>query len=242
MNLNSTVTSAALQASPCATACQLLLVLAADWDSTQGAARRFVRETDGAPWQPVGAQVPVSLGRHGLAWGRGRHARLPDGRPDKEEGDGRAPVGVFSISAIFGYAEAGSELARAAKLPYLPARPDLKCVDDPASGYYNCLVDQSAVQPDWQSCEEMLRADARYEIGAVVEHNAAPSISGAGSCIFLHVWEAPGKPTAGCTAMALADMREIALWLDAASSPCLVLLPQAVFEQVCLPWGLPGSL
>ena len=86
----------------------------------------------------------------------------------------------------------------------------------------------------------MLRADARYALGAVVAHNAALPLAGCGSCIFLHVWQAPGVPTAGCTAMALADMSAIAGWLDGAATPVLVQLPQAEYERWRAAWGLPA--
>lgn len=219
---------------------QLLLVVAADWASTAGELRRFARDSADAAWRHVGAGIAVSLGRHGLAWGRGLHPACA-GR-DKREGDGRAPAGVFAISALFGYAAADSELARAARLPYLAAHRDLLCVDDPASRHYNQIVDRTApAAVDWASAEEMRRADARYELGAVIGHNCAPVRAGAGSCVFLHVWEAPGVATAGCTAMALAAMRELAGWLDGAAAPLLVQLPRAEYQSRQVAWGLPAA-
>ena len=216
---------------------QLLLCLASDWDEPRGRLQRFERLPAGR-WVAVGSALPVTLGRAGLAWGRGLHPALP-GRT-KREGDGRAPAGAFAITAVFGYGAADGSLARAAKLPYLCATSDLKCVDDPASAHYNCVVDLSVVAAvDWAFSEEMLRRDARYTVGAVVAHNAAPPVAGCGSCIFLHVWEAPGMPTAGCTAMALADMTEIAGWLDGAAVPVLVQLPQVEYEGLREAWGLP---
>lgn len=182
--------------------------------------------------------VPVTLGRAGLAWGRGLHPAMP-GR-QKCEGDGRSPAGVFAITALFGIATLGSPFARAAKLPYLCATRDLKCIDDPASAHYNRVVDRSiAAQADWTTCEDMLRSDERYAVGAVIAHNCERPVPGSGSCIFLHVWEAPGIPTAGCTAMALAAMTETAAWLDGLASPVLVQLPQAEYEGLREAWGLP---
>ena len=80
---------------------QLLLVVANDWASTAGQLQRFVRADGGLAWQPVGAAVAVSLGKAGLAWGRGLHGAHAPGL-EKCEGDGRAPAGVFAISALFG--------------------------------------------------------------------------------------------------------------------------------------------
>jgi L,D-peptidoglycan transpeptidase YkuD (ErfK/YbiS/YcfS/YnhG family) len=215
---------------------QLLLCIAADWDSPAGELQCFTRSADGN-WQPASAPLPVMLGRSGLAWGRGLHPLMAG--TAKQEGDGRAPAGVFAITALFGYAPADAPLPRAARLPYHPARPGLKCVDDPASGHYNCIVDAAGVPGDWASCEDMLRDDRRYELGAVVAHNMNPPVPGAGSCIFLHVWETPETPTSGCTAMALAPMQEIARWLDAARAPVLVQLPESEYARHQQAWGLP---
>ncbi len=215
---------------------QLLLCIAADWDSPAGELQCFTHSADGN-WQPDGQPRPVMLGRSGLAWGRGLHPLMAG--TAKQEGDGRAPAGVFAITALFGYAPADAPLPRAARLPYHPARPGLKCVDDPASGHYNCIVDAAGVPGDWASCEDMLRDDRRYELGAVVAHNMNPPLPGAGSCIFLHVWETPETPTSGCTAMALAPMQEIARWLDAARAPVLVQLPESEYARHQQAWGLP---
>lgn len=227
-------------ATPISPTCrQLLVVIAAEWGSTTGYLQCFVRLSADAAWQALGPACTVSLGRAGLAWGRGLHPPLVG--PQKREGDGRAPAGVFAIPALFGDAAAESAFARRLKLPYLKATRDLKAIDDPASQYYNRIVDQASVaQPDWSSCEEMLRGDQRYVVGAVVGHNCEPPLAGEGSCIFLHVWEAPGVATAGCTAMARADMQEIAGWLDGAAAPLLVQLPQEEYERRRESWGLPA--
>lgn len=220
---------------------QLLLVVAGGWSSHDARLRRFERRGDAAPWQVIGQPVAVSLGRSGLAPASGQVAAGAADVPPKREGDGRSPAGIFPITALFGYAGRDSDPARPAGLPWLHATPDLKCVDDPASRYYNRIVDSTRVDRiDWASCEDMRRADGRYEVGAVVGYNCNPVVPGAGSCIFLHVWEAPGVPTAGCTAMALADMTEVAGWLDGAAAPVLVQLPRAEYERRREAWGLPA--
>lgn len=215
---------------------QLLVCLSPDWDAPAGHLQRFARSS-GEDWQPVSSPIPVTLGRNGMAWGRGLHPAV-DG-PGKCEGDGRAPAGVFAITGLFGYAAAGDGWTAHLHLPYFAARPGLKCIDDPASAHYNCLVDQSTVAADWASCEDMLRQDRRYEAGAVVAHNTAQPQPGAGSCIFLHVWETSDTPTAGCTAMSLADMQALASWLDGERQPLLVQLPDTEFAQYQHTWGLP---
>ena len=128
---------------------------------------------------------------------------------------------------------------QSASLPFLCASGDLKCVDDPASPHYNQIVDQTRVaRIDWASCEDMLRPDTRYAIGAVVGHNP-DNRPGAGSCIFLHVWQDAVTPTAGCTAASLANMSEVCAWLDATANPLLVQLPQAEYIRYRQAWALP---
>lgn len=220
---------------------QLLLVLAPDWLACTAQLQRFVRANRDSAWLPVGEPVAVSLGKSGLAWGRGRHRQFGALGPAKREGDGRAPAGIFAITALFGNFPPDSAFALAAKLPYLAATTDLKAIDDPASLYYNRIVDQTSIaQPDWVSCEEMRRDDQRYAVGAVVAHNAESPVPGAGSCIFLHVWQSQGVATAGCTAMALADMTEIAGWLDGSAGPLLVQLPLVEYERRRAEWQLPA--
>lgn len=219
---------------------QLVLVLGDDWDSSAATLRCFDLASPGQAWQPGPGPFRAVLGRAGMAVGSG----FPDAGPGearrKREGDGRSPAGVFPITGLFGYGAADEGVAPVARLPFLAATPNLKCVDDPASRHYNRIVDRRRVDEDWRSCEDMLRGDCRYEIGAVVGYNCEPVVPGAGSCIFLHVWEAPGVPTAGCTALARDDMLALATWLDGARAPVLVQLPRAVCEALREPWRLPG--
>jgi len=226
--------------SPLAASCQLLLVVADEWASTTARLRRFERALTGAEWMPVGDAIDVSLGQSGLAWGIGLHRKVVTNGPTKHEGDRRAPAGAFAITALFG--DADGELARSTKLPYLAATPGLKAIDDPASRHYNQIVEQSALaEIDWVSHEDMLRGDERYAIGAVVAHNSPQPIAGAGSCIFIHVWQNENVPTAGCTAGALADISELCAWLDGAWSPVLVQLPRTEYSRSQAAWALPAA-
>ena len=232
--------SASTTDSPLAASRQLLLVVADDWASTTARLRRFERARPGAEWSPVGEAIDVSLGQSGLAWGIGLHREVSTTGPAKREGDRRAPAGAFAITALFGTAD--HPLARSGKLPYLAATRELKAIDDPASRHYNRIVDQSTLaEIDWVSHEDMLRGDERYAIGAVVAHNSMRPVPGAGSCIFIHVWQSEGVPTAGCTAGALADISELCAWLDGAASPVLVQLPRAEYSRCQAAWALPAA-
>lgn len=224
---------------------QLVLVISQDWGAVPAVLRRFERAPDKAPdaaspaWTQAGPAVPVVLGRGGLAWGRGLHDAAEPWRlaqaPFKQEGDGKAPAGVFSLSAVFGYEK--GELA-ATTMPLLVLDKGQLCVDDKKSIHYNKIIDGD-VEQDWDSAEIMRREDGLYRHGVVVAHNTAPVRPGDGSCIFMHIERGQGAPTAGCTAMQASRVLELALWLDAAARPVLVQLPQAAYDILRVPWGLP---
>ncbi|HEX8309897.1 MAG TPA: L,D-transpeptidase family protein [Chthoniobacteraceae bacterium] len=207
---------------------QLVVVETADWRSVTGTLRKFERTTHSSPWRQAGLPLPVALGRRGLAWGLGMH-QLPAGVSRKQEGDERAPAGLFALSSIWGSATAAS--AGALRLPYRQAQPTTEAVDDPRSAYYNTIVDRQQVTPDWRSAEKMLRKDSLYELVIVVDHNTAGT-PGAGSCIFMHRWLGPKRGTAGCTAMAPEELLALAQWLDATAHPLLLQLPAEEMRRV----------
>ena len=229
---------ASTDAAQWAEADQLVLVTTADWDATGGELRRFERAGDG--WRQVGDAAPITVGRTGTAWGIGLHAARSDG-PVKREGDGKAPAGVFAIGTAFGYA-AGVRTG----LPYRAMTANDWCIDVPASPMYNRIVDRSVAKAAGldQSTEPMRRdlhadGDQRYREGFVIEHNRDGAVANGGSCIFAHLWKAPGEATAGCTAMAPDAMAPLLAWLDARRHPVFVTLPRAQYEALKGAWRLP---
>ena len=219
---------------------QLLVVTTSSWDAVQGKLQRYERANLRGRWQPVGQSVSVVVGKSGLSWGLGLRSVHAASSPIKKEGDGRAPAGIFRLSATFGYA---ATQPAAWKMPYIAVTPSVECVDDPHSKFYNRIVDRTTLSPDWNSSEHMLLADERYRWGIVVDHNAAhhahPAIPGRGSCIFLHIWLNPGKSTVGCTAMTQKDIEEVLAWLDPSRSPILVQLPESQYKSLRKTWKLP---
>ena len=221
---------------PWADARQLILVVTPDWDADAGALTTWQRE-DGA-WKIAAPAAPVTIGRAGAAWGLGLHP-AQDG-VQKREGDGRAPAGVFALGPAFGYAP-----TLATSMPYLPMSASHWCIDVPGSPLYNRIVDakvvgEAAVKGSTEPMRRDLHADgdARYATGFVIAHNPA-NVDGAGSCIFAHLWKAPGQATAGCTAMDAAVMAALAGWIDPAAQPVFVLLPHAEYERLAAAWQLP---
>ncbi|WP_051978206.1 L,D-transpeptidase family protein [Edaphobacter aggregans] len=224
---------------------QMIVVTTAAWDAVDGRLQRYERASTREAWQPVGDSIAIVVGRHGLGWGSGVAAVAADRRPDdpvKREGDGKSPAGVFQLGTAFGYA---SGPLNGSKMPYLELTSTVECVDDTGSKYYNRIVDRSTVRPDWKSSEHMRNTGEAYRWGIVVDHNgiAGPQskqpVQGGGSCIFLHIWQGAGHGTAGCTAMAPAELEVLLRWLDPKRRPLLVQLTAGEFAQVMKQWKLP---
>jgi len=223
---------------PAHAARQLIVVTTPSWDTPSGHLQAFERTGHG--WQAHAGGFDVALGRNGSAWGIGLHPAPSDG-PHKREGDGRSPAGLFAIGPAFGYAE---HIHSA--LPYLPMQASSYCMDVPASPLYNRIVDAAQVGADAvKGSTEAMRldlhndGDRRYREGFVIEHNPG-NVPGQGSCIFAHLWRAPGEATAGCTAMEPQQMSDLLAWLNPTAQPVFVLLPQAEYERLRRDWGLPS--
>jgi D-alanyl-D-alanine dipeptidase len=219
-----------------ATAHQLIVVRAANWNSTAGLLQRYERQSAGE-WREVGSVVPVNLGRHGLAWGRGLQPSDEVG-PTKREGDGRSPAGAFRLENAFGYADALPDGAHG--FPYLQGKLTTYCIEDVRSPHYNEIIDTSRVGPSaWQRWSPLRRTDGLFRWGVVVRQNSPDVVVGAGSCVFLHIWRGEHQPTAGCTAMPATAVEDILRWLDPTAEPVLVQLPEMTYRSVAIRWSLP---
>jgi L,D-peptidoglycan transpeptidase YkuD (ErfK/YbiS/YcfS/YnhG family) len=131
----------------------------------------------------------VNIGRNGIAKDGG-----------KREGDGMTPSGEYKISSIFGYEEAKVDM------PFINSKPNIICVDDIKSRYYNQIIDANTTEKDYGSFEYMRRNDEQYRYGAVIDYNHEHQAS-KGSCIFIHIKKDENSPTAGCIALDASDMK-----------------------------------
>lgn len=196
---------------------QILLVVADDFNTSKASLNCY--EDD----RLIFSDIKVNIGRTGLAWGLGEQIiQHNPSEPKKYEGDGKAPIGIFKLSNIFGYTSTHNF-----SLPYLYASKELICVDDSKSNFYNQIIEAHG---DEKSFEYMKRKDSQYKLGVVVEHNA-DAISGRGSCIFLHVQKKEGAPTAGCTSMKYEDLKKIVNWLDKKKNPLLIQVPKKYLKE-----------
>ena len=120
----------------------------------------------------------------------------------KLEGDGATPRGILHITQLF---------YRADRIP--PPAPwaiaigpqDIWC-DAPTHPAYNSF----AQRPLNASHERLYRADPMYDIILNTDWNWPNPQAGKGSAIFIHAWRRRGAPTAGCIALARADVYWIA--------------------------------
>lgn len=220
---------------------QAIVVVTDSWDASRGRLQAYERKSIDEAWRPHGPAFTVAVGRNGSAWGMGR-ASLHNQAPQKKEGDGRSPAGIFEIGPAFGYAP---KIASA--MPYQPMKATHYCMDVPTSRLYNRIVDAedvgaAAVQGSTEPMRLDLhnKGDLRYREGFVIEHNSSRT-PGGGSCIFAHLWRKPGEPTAGCTAMEPRHMKALLAWLKPDTRAAFVLMPKQEYHDLQVAWQLPAQ-
>lgn len=131
----------------------------------------------------------------------------------KTEGDGKTPIGIFTITSAF-----GTEKTEGLKIPYVVTNRHI-WVDDPKSGYYNTMQ-SGTLEGDWKSCER-LHIPA-YKLALAVDYNRRPAIPYRGSAIFIHcMTEHPY--TEGCIALQEKDMRCLISHIDICKKPVIVI-------------------
>ena len=198
---------------------QIVLVVSDDFSSKKAVLSCFEDN------KKVFDSFEVNIGENGLGFGLGKiELAQSETEPIKQEGDKKAPIGIFTLDAIFGY-----EKDLKIEMPYLYANENLICVDDSDSPFYNQIIEMPSEKPN--SFENMRRDDAQYELGVVVGHNKN-QIKQRGSCIFLHVEKSEDTPTAGCTAMRLEDIKKIIYWLDKNKNPILIQVTKSQLNEI----------
>ena len=133
----------------------------------------------------MGRLMPCMVGRGGVV-------------SRKHEGDGGTPAGVHRI---VGMLYRPDRMTRPADWA-LPIGPGDLWSDDGRDDDYNKMVRA----PHGYSHEVLRRADPMYDLILITDWNWPYSVPGRGSAIFVHRWRRPGAPTAGCVALAAADL------------------------------------
>ncbi len=194
---------------------QAIVVRADSEDSPEANVWLYERVGDG--WKAAAGPWPAMVGKNGVS--------------KQQEGDGRAPSGVFLLGSAFGWAPSPS----GATYQYRKLDSRDRWVDEVSSPYYNRWVRGSASKC---GSGEDLKTIAQYEHALIVHYNDAAE-AGLGSAIFLHVWLGPGKPTHGCTAMSEQNMETLLCWLDYSARPVLVQgTEQQISKLMGEDWGI----
>jgi L,D-peptidoglycan transpeptidase YkuD (ErfK/YbiS/YcfS/YnhG family) len=201
---------------------QMIVVEATDLQTDKGVMTLYEKENEKDNWVKVDREIPVMLGKSGLAPADGvLEFKGKTEIPRKQEGDNKSPMGIFGLKFTFGYAE--PQETRFIQMPYIFATDKLKCIDDVHSQWYNQVVHTDLIEePDWKSHEELKRNDDLYKWGIVLDYNMDPVNPGNGSCIFMHLWRNDHTPTAGCTAMSEKDMITLLTWLHPDKNPLIM--------------------
>jgi L,D-peptidoglycan transpeptidase YkuD (ErfK/YbiS/YcfS/YnhG family) len=215
---------------------QCIVGITKNWNSSHVSLTAYEKRDDKwvaalPPWQG-------RLGRDGLVWGLGIHP-LPAGAKVKSEGDWRAPAGVFHLGGAWGIHDG---IQKHRRLFYRQVTTRDLWVEDPASPSYNKhLVLDHEPSTAWEKKQQMKQDDYPHSLKLFIAHNAPPKTSpGAGSAIFFHIWRGGGsKPTAGCTTMEEAKLRQLIAWVDPDKQPLYLLLPEAEYAARKAAWKLP---
>lgn len=161
-------------------------------------------EKNDTGWTQIFDSMPAVIGRNGMA-----------PLKEKREGDGRTPSGIYRLSAAF-----GTQNKIDTKLTYRQVTENDHWVDDPESKQYNQWI---VGEPEAKSFENLKRDDDLYKYAVVIEYNTSPVRRNEGSAIFLHVWRASDKPTAGCVATDETNVKRLLSWLDESRQPVILL-------------------
>lgn len=219
---------------------QVIIGKSSDWNSSH--VTLTVYEKEGRTWKIIGQPWKGRLGRNGLAWGYGIHPPISSKQLVKKEGDGRAPAGIFKIGGAYGYA---AQIARNPKLTYRRITPKDLWIEDQTSAYYNRhLIIDHTPKTNWEKKAQMRQGDHAHSLKLYIGHNDAilggRPVPGLGSAIFFHIWRGGGsKPTAGCTTMPEAMLKQMIARIDPAKKPVYVLLPELEYKRFQKAWKLP---
>lgn len=174
-------------------------------------------QNDGSGWQQALPPMPAVNGESGWEYG-----------PDRREGDGSTPIGIYTIGATM----YGNDPNPGVAFPY----HQLICGDWwDEDGYgdsptYNTFEHvPCGTTPPYAAASEALWTETNaYPYFAVINFNTPP-LGPLGAGIFLHA--NIGSPTAGCISLPLADLVAVLQWLQPAMHPVIVMGPDSVLRN-----------
>ncbi|MDD6175410.1 MAG: L,D-transpeptidase family protein [Firmicutes bacterium] len=174
-------------------------ILTVVWQRSSLAQATFFQKDPDGNWSEVFA-TDCYIGKNGVT-------------ADKEEGDGKTPVGAYSFGMAFGRADDPGSV-----IPYHKLEKNDFWVDDPNSKYYNQFVNTDTTEKDWFSAEHLITVSV-YQYALSIGYNTE-NIPGKGSAIFLHCLTAGS--TGGCVALPEELVVQLLRTLDAGSRIVIV--------------------
>jgi L,D-peptidoglycan transpeptidase YkuD (ErfK/YbiS/YcfS/YnhG family) len=212
---------------------QLLVVTSSDWASKTATLRKYERKTKSDQWHAVGEPIDVVVGKNGMGWGKDLAKFSGADEPNKKEGDGKSPAGLFFVGSPFGFDPSSAK-------NYRQLKDSTYCVDDQDSKFYNQIIDTHDPKiTSNPSHNEKMRNQESYKIGAEIKYPSSRK-QATGSCIFMHIWKDSAHGTDGCVAMEEKNIRELVKWLNPKSKPVIVLMPLLTYDKVQVCLGLPS--
>lgn len=180
---------------------QVILVTTKGSSTTTGQFQTFEKDGTGK-WNRL-LQGTAYVGKTGMT-------------SNKQEGDGKTPIGKFTLGTAFGY-----QGNPGTKLNFRNSTADDVWVDDSNSKYYNTWQQDSNPDKDWNSAESMMHR--LYNYGIVINYNTGQT-PGRGSAIFLHVGN---SYTLGCVAVSQSNLVNIMKWVDPGKNPVIIQTPES---------------
>lgn len=210
---------------------QLLVVITDNLHQRSGKLYFFQKVS--GKWKKRIEAVPIMVGAYGMAWSDDLTGLFKGFFPRKKEGDLCSPAGVFALNEAFAF----DSIPLSVKLIVLGKGS--VCIDDLNSPHYNEIIDSLKFKKDWNS-EEKMRSVPGYKYGLIIDNDNGKRPGKNGSCIFVHIWSAQGRSTAGCTAMKEEDLLRILRLLDKKYFPVIVQLPLDTYNKYKKPLGFPA--
>jgi Uncharacterized protein conserved in bacteria len=179
----------------------------------------FLFEKTNGMWQKVSPEMKAFIGKNGLKLVM--NAPLSEALKElyKCEGDGCSPMGVFTITSLFGW-----DKNPGFNLPYRRITKYDYWVSGNSLEEYNVLINKKDGPSDSWPIFEVLKIPV-YKYAAVIDYNIGPErIPGNGSAIFLHISDDLGY-TYGCTSVSESNLLKILKWLKPEMKPVFALFP-----------------
>jgi L,D-peptidoglycan transpeptidase YkuD (ErfK/YbiS/YcfS/YnhG family) len=182
---------------------QAIVITSDSFDSISANIETF--EKTNGKWQQAFSPIQGVIGFNGFSY-------------DKVEGDGKTPIGIFTLGTGFGKNDNPGTA-----MPYKQIDDNDYWIDDSESELYNTWQ----VGPSdgrWNSAEKLLRNDDLYNYALSINYNLERT-PWKGSAIFMHVWRSPEKGTAGCIATSEDNLLQLIQWLDPYKNPIIIQGP-----------------